>query len=802
MTPSEAWIAAAKRTDRRPVLLMQVESVDALYKPLTTQSDWEAGKSLINLNATHLGNSLDTYQPVILSYWDSIAPTVRNFTLPWACGRVMDFVPSTSYGGPQTLPDNTDYPIYFTIENSTDILSTSNTVSLHCYTTYFYGIPVGHSVIQGVAIFPDFNSQLADASLFIKAHIALPAQYYLQGFVTSFAVNADAASTRTRSIDMGIVPSLASNVGIEQHVSGVATIHYTARGSNDDFSWGDDLVDLNPASSAYGTTDIIDGSTIAAFRYYDFFAVFSGNGIESPVLNEISVSGGDRQVLNFSTHEDVPMRGARPFLINSIGALNSKLELMKLGSTGEVSPRLYYLRETFEMLRDNQLRNKTVAIKHGFLGLSEVEYQPLFTGVWHDGSIDHYKSEISVKTRTIMARFQKAKVPKETASGAARNITTVVPKEWINVNIITAMMDVIDYLGISARYVDTPSAVALRDGARSGSDWQVSRRMDADNKEDALKLLEELSVLSGVFVVQRPDGKLTFRLYDPASPISGEIATDIATFSPVEMGQADLYTRQQIYYEPRHEGDLETGSVRGAWAANVDVARNDSMTVDAVTWYCIQSHQTSAATAPGTGSSYRAFWTTDWVTATNYVAGDVRISGGPLYTCSNAHTSAASTEPGRGDSWRAKWTSQPIKSGNSDTGFHSAYVLINAEAEINWGLNKDIVDPGDPDYLKNPGYQKQWFDKWQATPVAIAALAVRMDEWFANPKMRMKASDLPPQYFDDENYGPGCYVGITGLQLPVAGAEWGDLTVNKKFMIMLSTFDPTKCTVSFELLEV
>ncbi|WP_397384865.1 hypothetical protein [Prosthecobacter sp.] len=48
--------------------------------------------------------------------------------------------------------------------------------------------------------------------------------------------------------------------------------------------------------------------------------------------------------------------------------------------------------------------------------------------------------------------------------------------------------------------------------------------------------------------------------------------------------------------------------------------------------------------------------TVGWVTATNYVVGNVRAHNGIKYTCTDNHTSDAATEPGVGVDWETKWT--------------------------------------------------------------------------------------------------------------------------------------------------
>jgi hypothetical protein len=808
-----AWVDAAKKTDRRPVLLMSVESPNAISRAITTKTDWDASSIKTNVNTASVlddpGVVIMTTDgteehsgvyplPVTTTSHRLLPETIPDggggFVVTWAIPIIISDLPGRVVSAVfNIIADTVNATLTqirtYTIEGSLgggawEILQTfvldgtviSNSVGTSDgYFRISFDIPMTRGNWR-------FRLNCSDMSAGVSAAIGSYLLRYETWYVPTAVIH-------TKSVDLGAIPVEPSVFGVDDVTFAAAALTYTARGSNDGSGWSD----LGP---------VTDGATMAPYRFYDFTASFTSSGPATPVLREITVVGGNSQYERYSTHEDIPIAGARPLLINSLGSLGSKIELMKLGSTGEVSPKLFYRRETFEMLRDNKLRNKYVSLKYGFLGLAESDFQPIFSGLWYDGSIDLYGGMITAKTRSILARYQKAKMPKEmTPNGETRTDSTVPPIEWVNVNIITAILDIIDYLGTPGRWVDTAAASTIRSGVRNSTDWNVSRRLDKDNKEDALKLLEELSVLAGLWIIQKTDGVLTFKVYDPSEAISGEIDTDHASFSHIELGQADLYTRQQIYYEPRHIDDLEIGVARGAWASDTDYSRNDSVTVSGVTWYCLQSHQSNSATSPGIGAGYRAFWATEWVNATAYVIGDVRLGGGPLYTCKASHTSGPSTKPGVGTDWRTCWVCQPIKSSNSAENFHSSYVLINQDAETAWGLNKDVPS-SDPDYQANPGYQKQWFDKWCASSAAIAALAARMDGWFATPKMKLKASDLPPQYFDQDRYQVGNFIGVTGLVLPVAGAEWGDHTDKKKFLIMSNTFDPAKCTVSFDLLEV
>ena len=788
--PSEAWLAAAAKTDRKPVLLMSVESVDAIKRICTTKADWEAAKAATNINtATQPGDifvATDGTEPYSGDYGQTDSVTSEIIGIDDGLGLngpyyTSGFLSPNTHVKQITINGRWRYGALGSA-NITVLLQTSPD-------------NVNWTTRDSLSDFPDdffLSCEVTKGEYYVRLGIMKRVGYdgpwqYAVGLDVIYwnyeTLYLASASLQTKNFDLGLVPAVDSIISMDDIVYPGTTITYTVRGSDDNAAWTD-----------LGT--VTDGDSIAPYRYYDVSIAMTTDYFYTPFVKEITISGGNSQFKLYGTHEDTPGPGVLPYLLANIGTLNSKLELMKLGSTGEVSPKLFYLPDTFALLRDNYLRNKAICLQHGFVGLNSVDYEPLFTGVWFDAAIDLYKSEISVKTRSIMSRFQKVKLPKEAAG--ARSETTCIPIEWQNENIIQVMLDIIDFIGLQDRYIDRASATTLISGARSGADWQVSRRLDKDNKEDAIKLLEELSVLSGVFLLQLPSGKLQFSLYDPDAEIVAEITSDITTFGNVEMGQAELFTRQQILYTLRHEGDLETGSARGAWASGNDYDKNDSVTSGGYTWYCLQNHSSAAGTEPGVGTNWRPYWAKEWLTGVSVAAGETVISGGPLYHCFSAHTSGATTEPGIGADWRTVWRTQPTKSGDSEEDFYNAWVLINQAAEVAWGLNKDVAE-GDPDYQKNPGYQKTWKEKWNASQAAREALATRMEGWFTTPKMKLKASDLPPIFYKVQL---GQFVGVTGLHLPAIGEVWGTPCSNKKFMVMSKTLNPQKCTVSFDLLEV
>jgi len=793
--PSQVWIDAANQTEKKPILLMAVESVSAINKSISG-SDWGMLNESLNISVSN-GIVTATTQALSQSYAAGRVPIIplvdgyigffqfSNLSFSFGQTSIAHFL-SLPPGGSLTV--RIDYTINEVLYSTA--YTWSNTTGTALYTVVFDGVQIPLAVPFLLHAGDRLVIELISSTNSIVS-------FYIGGgqstggdaskpLTVATTQQLNFATLQTQSIDLGSIPEQPSIFGAEDTVPVSCTLTYGAFGRNDALNIWDDL------------GSVADGTALAPYRYYRFTAQFTTTSMLTAELRSLNISGGDSQFKYISTHEDTPVKGAMPYLSASIGTLTSKLELMKLGSTGEISPKMFYLRDTFEMIRDGYLRNKAVGLRLGFPGLALADYEPIFTGLWYDYSLDHYKAELTVKTRTVLSLFQKVQLPREIAVDSTRDDTTCPVIEWIEQNIISVMLDVIDLMGLKDRYIDRPAFLALVTGARAGSDWNVSRRLDKDNKETAVKLLEELSVLSGVFFLPQPDGRVIPTLYDPAAPITVEIDSDTATFSSVEGGQAELYTRQQICYGLRHEGDLETGVDRGAWSGAVDYARNDSVTLNSVTWFCILSHQSSGGNQPGVGNSYRAFWTTEWEPDTAYVAGDVRMSSGPLYTCRAPHVSSASTAPGAGIDWRSKWVCAPAKNGGGAEDFYNAYVLINQAAEVNWGLNADVPF-GDPSYQINPGYQKQWLDKWNATPYARQQLAIRMDNWFANPKMKLKASELPPRFFRVQL---GAMVGVTGLQLPAQGEEWDTPCMMKKFMVMSRAPDAGKCKIAFDLLEV
>ena len=258
------------------------------------------------------------------------------------------------------------------------------------------------------------------------------------------------------------------------------------------------------------------------------------------------------------------------------------------------------------------------------------------------------------------------------------------------------------------------------------------------------------------------------------------------------------------------------------WQPNVDYARADSIFRAATTvapgvvvgqlvmYRCLLDHNSGSGGAgsnplePLVGTNRRAYWSAEWQMGAAYLPGDVVTQQGPLFRCIANHTASAINEPTLGFDPTTKlsylnyWYSDPTLTSDSVDQYYNAFVLINNNAEVDWGLNADVL-PGDPNYQVNPGYQKNWFDNWNATPYALQQLATRMDSWYANPLMKLKASNVPPSYY---TVTEGMIIGASGLMLPTSDAVWGTPCKMKPFLVTSKTFDPAKCTLAFDLMEI
>lgn len=580
--PTQNFLDAASAANRKPVILMAVESIDALKQSVTTDSEWLASKS--NTRAHIADNSVDLKNTIDAGMGAGVKPDHFTFTIDRSVtilsvtahvrveARVTDpgnwdkiDVPGMSVplglnttGGwidavyPTSLPVPTpiltnpvdplyadafnknqayigpDTPLYFVFTNRLPVLAGSTVIYLSQYMQLRMNIP-------------GFTSYTLEWwCRFVPGTSIVVTFYDYDG------------SLQTKTIDLGTIPTQPSRFETDDIIPSGCTLAYTARGSNDGTTW-----------TALGAK--LDGDSLAAYRYYDFTAAFGSNGSNTPTLEEIRVIGGNSQYDYYSTHKDQPIQGAKPYIMEGgISSLTSKIDLLKPATTGEITAKLFWRKKTGDMITTGYLKNKAVICKLGFQGLSESDFEPYFTGTWFDYSADGRTATIDVKTRDVWKKF-KLMVPDDgyfldptATQNVVINGTTYKVSSGkklagtvytLSGNVIQKMLDIIDLIGAPDRYIDRAAFTALRDGSRSGVDWNVSRALTEPTSAE--ELLNELAVSAGAFIYPLPSGKMTITLFDDAvngTPAATFDANRI-TFKPIDGGQKELTTRVAIYYQ-------------------------------------------------------------------------------------------------------------------------------------------------------------------------------------------------------------------------------------------------------------
>jgi hypothetical protein len=542
--PTDAFLRAAQMPGRQMVAAMSIESVAAVVRRITAQADWQASKTLsASLNTVDAPGDVNLRTRTLM-YLDGVSnyQGVYSSALPFDCW-VRDALSVTLHWTGNVKSYTPPPTVRFSLRSGSRTGTVLATVDVIVTFARMDGSLVSAATIPVVPFPPTLVT--AGTVLAITVDVApIGAATTVEEISQPFLLElvAKEGSLRTLSIDLGLDPTEDTVVQIDDVVPLGSSLSLTARGSDDNSAW------TNLGAVA-------DGGTLAPYRYYDFDVAFVSAGSYELRLSEISVSGGDSQFRRFSTHRDEPIAGTLPHVI-SVSPLTSKIELTKGPTTGEATLKMHWTREVGDLLATGYLKNKAVWLEFGYTGLSIPDYEPLLTGVWYDYSADPVKREISVKVRDVLKTWAKRKLPREdfNATTGARETTAIV---WSGDNIMQAMIDVLDEMGVPDRFIDRDAYAALAAGARSGTDWQVSRTIGgldgSGNPREPIAaetLLEELSVLAGVFLVPLPSGRITPVLYDPEGT---PVATWDAHFvdqGGIEGGQKELFTAQIIYYDP------------------------------------------------------------------------------------------------------------------------------------------------------------------------------------------------------------------------------------------------------------
>lgn len=548
--PSAAFIKAASAANRQPVVCLAIESADAIKKPVTTQADWLAS-DLTDINATYTAGQIRVAT-------DGIEDTPSTHTAAAATASVSSSTPMTYYadnpGGGYFWESYT--AIFFSGTRTTGLI-VNYSCNVSIANIYLYGRFEGGAwqqlankssgIIAGTLYtFTvsglqrgawEFRMRLEMLSTVVPTFPSVSVGTYQEIYETLYL---SAGSVTTIPIDMESVLT-ANRFETDDIIPAGCSIAYSA--------WGRDAT--GDSWTSLGT--IYDGDPLAPYRYYQIKADLTSSYLETPLIDEVRVANS--QFIYLSTHKDQPVRGALPYIApGGISSISSKIDLTQQATVGELTVKLFWRREVGAMIAGDALKNKTIIAKLGFVGLDEVDFEPYFVGTWFDYQTDPTAGTITVKTRNVLKRYAR-KVP-DVDYFMELNETTGIRAPYapphtkdFSGNIMQTMLDIADLLGIPDRLINRGSFVSLAEGARSGSDWVVTRSLT--EPQDAMEMLNELSVSAGVFLFEGADGRLTAKLYDAFAAAAPIEILDAAhcKFKPVDGGQKDLSTRQAIYHD-------------------------------------------------------------------------------------------------------------------------------------------------------------------------------------------------------------------------------------------------------------
>lgn len=581
--PSDAYIKAAKQSGRKPVTLMSIESIDAIKATYSTRTDWDGSAALDKIDTaiisgvatptmlSSLANSgasyiIPTGPPWPVEWYDSLAGTAAYDQFIGAVsGGIMLAFSHTTESNELTI--QASYRLHIRDGSATGTILESTAWNVLDFSLYRYYTTGGEeSVTTNWHVATTAIKHVVDSLAFTLSstnHVTVEitrngvpfAETWVGDIGASFESSPYVASLTTSTIDLGETSTAAAQFIVDDVRPATTGITYTAYAD-----------DFDPPTTNRGA--VVDGANIGSvgYRFHRIKADFTAESTSRAQLREMSIIGGNSQFKHFSTHAGEPIAAAMQGLTEkAISTLSSKIDLVKFASTGEVSVTMPWNRETGDLLATGYLKNKTVKIRDGFLGLPEPDFETGFSGTWHDYTADHAKKKITVKLQNVLNRISKRQLPEEKSDTAGNKKTT--PLDWVNVNGIQIVLDILDLLGVPDRELDRPEFEAIRDGARSG--WNLTRRIE--DPVDAGTLLAELSVTMGVFLSPQPTGLLKPIIYDPDASTVANLDARNMEFGPVDGGQKQLFTRQKVYY------NANTAKPSGSeHYANVLVFKNDA----------------------------------------------------------------------------------------------------------------------------------------------------------------------------------------------------------------------------------
>jgi hypothetical protein len=307
-----------------------------------------------------------------------------------------------------------------------------------------------------------------------------------------------ATGSITVELDLGASVTTSNNAvfSIDDNVPTDTGLTYTLEGST--VSGGPwDAIDLG---------SIVDGSSVAGYRYYRPTASFTGDGNVTPILKSIKVEIPDR--IYRLTSRSGGIFGALPYLSGIPGRTISidLKDFVTLGS--DLKAGLQKDEYVIQMLRENYFKNLHASVQIGMYreDITEADLTYTFQGKVSGYTVGMEEVSISLKDGT---KDLSAKWP------AGISIT----KDGTHmVDVINTIMDDV---GIAARYINRGSLDTLKnnvgDGSPSPSNYVVYRGSSPPiasgdttltEPETAKKVVGELLELLGAYMVSQEDGRI------------------------------------------------------------------------------------------------------------------------------------------------------------------------------------------------------------------------------------------------------------------------------------------------------
>jgi hypothetical protein len=302
----------------------------------------------------------------------------------------------------------------------------------------------------------------------------------------------------TVELDLGADVNTSNNatVSIDDNVPTDSGLTYTLEGSDaGDFTGEEDVLG-----------SVIDGSSVAAYRYYRPTANFTGDGSVTPVLKSIKIGIPDR-VYRFTSRAG-GIFNALPYL-SSIPGRTISIDLKDFVTLGsDLEAGLQKDESVVQMLRENYFKNLHASIQIGMYREDITESDLAYT---FQGKVDGYRvgmEEVSISlkdgTKDLSAKWP-AGIP--------------TPKAGIHmVDVIKAILDDVE---IAARYISEGSLDTLKatvgDGSPASANYVVYRDSSPPvaagdttitEPETAKKVVGELLELLGAFMVSQEDGRI------------------------------------------------------------------------------------------------------------------------------------------------------------------------------------------------------------------------------------------------------------------------------------------------------